>query len=157
MLRSKEIQKQLRNKTVDMNQATADQKEHKGSSHICQKISWLSPRLFGKYSVDWWDKSLTFWKVCVSRYLWHKTNTAFHKKNIIPTVKQCDGLGLLCSFRTWMTCHNWWNHEFCTKGVLKENVRPSVCDLKLKHTWVMQQDNDHKLTSKFTSEWLKKN
>ncbi len=24
---------------------------------------------------------------CVSRYIWHKTNTAFHKKYIIPTVK----------------------------------------------------------------------
>ncbi len=41
--------------------------------------------------------------------------------------------------------------------ILKENVRPSVCDLKLKRTWVMQQDNDPKHTSKFTSEWLKKN
>ncbi len=41
--------------------------------------------------------------------------------------------------------------------ILKENVRLSVCDLKLKHTWVMQQDNDPKHTSKSTSEWLKKN
>ncbi len=41
--------------------------------------------------------------------------------------------------------------------ILKENVRPSVCDLKLKRTWVMQQDNDPKHTSKSTSEWLKKN
>ncbi len=49
--------------------ATADQKEHKGSSHICQKISWLSQRLLGKYSVDWWDKSWTFWKVCVPLHL----------------------------------------------------------------------------------------
>ncbi|KAK3531532.1 hypothetical protein QTP70_024909 [Hemibagrus guttatus] len=41
--------------------------------------------------------------------------------------------------------------------ILKENVRPSVCDLKLKGTWVLQQDNDPKHTSKSTSEWLKKN
>ncbi|KAK3550884.1 hypothetical protein QTP70_007512 [Hemibagrus guttatus] len=41
--------------------------------------------------------------------------------------------------------------------ILKENVRPSVCDLKLKRTWVLQQDNDPKHTSKSTSEWLKKN
>ncbi len=41
--------------------------------------------------------------------------------------------------------------------ILKENVRPSVCDLKLKCTWVMQQDNEAKLTSKSTSEWLKNN
>ncbi len=41
--------------------------------------------------------------------------------------------------------------------ILKEKIQPSVCDLKLKHTWVMQQDNDPKHTSKSTSEWLKKN
>ncbi|KAK3549476.1 hypothetical protein QTP86_001477 [Hemibagrus guttatus] len=41
--------------------------------------------------------------------------------------------------------------------ILKENVRPSVCDLKLKRTWVLQQDNDPKHTSKSTSEWLKNN
>ncbi|KAK3568277.1 hypothetical protein QTP86_002767 [Hemibagrus guttatus] len=41
--------------------------------------------------------------------------------------------------------------------ILKENVRPSVCDLNLKRTWVLQQDNVPKHTSKSTSEWLKKN
>lgn len=41
--------------------------------------------------------------------------------------------------------------------IVKENVRPSVCDLKLKHNWVMQQDNDPKHTCRSTSEWLKKN
>ncbi|KAI3358722.1 hypothetical protein L3Q82_015140 [Scortum barcoo] len=37
----------------------------------------------------------------------------------------------------------------------RETVRPSVHDLKLKRTWVLQQDNDPKHTSKSTSEWLK--
>ncbi|KAI4874360.1 hypothetical protein NFI96_002555 [Prochilodus magdalenae] len=41
--------------------------------------------------------------------------------------------------------------------VLKENVRPSVRDPKLKRTWILQQNNDPKHTSKSTSEWLKKN
>ncbi|KAK3573943.1 hypothetical protein QTP86_033016, partial [Hemibagrus guttatus] len=41
--------------------------------------------------------------------------------------------------------------------ILKENIQPSVCDLKLKRTWVLQQDNDPKHTSKSTSKWLKKN
>uniref|UniRef100_A0A8C9TGB3 Tc1-like transposase DDE domain-containing protein n=1 Tax=Scleropages formosus TaxID=113540 RepID=A0A8C9TGB3_SCLFO len=36
--------------------------------------------------------------------------------------------------------------------ILKEYVRPSIRDLKLKRTWVMQQDNDPKHTSKSTSE-----
>lgn len=41
------------------------------------------------------------------------------------------------------------------KNIMKENVQPCVHDLKLEHTWVLQQDNDPKYTSKFTSEWLK--
>ncbi len=41
--------------------------------------------------------------------------------------------------------------------ILKENVQLLVCDLKLKRTWVMQQDNNPKHNSKSTSEWLKKN
>ncbi len=41
--------------------------------------------------------------------------------------------------------------------ILKENIWPSACDLKFKCTWVMQQDNDPKITSKSISEWLNKN
>lgn len=40
--------------------------------------------------------------------------------------------------------------------ILKENVRPAVCALKLKSSWIMQQDNDPKHISKSTSEWLEK-
>ncbi|KAK3548595.1 hypothetical protein QTP70_015114, partial [Hemibagrus guttatus] len=63
------------------------------------------------------------------------------------------------SRRTWKTCCDKWNHwnSAVYQKILKENVRPSVCDLKLKRTWVLQQDNDPKHTSKSTSEWLKKN
>ena len=40
--------------------------------------------------------------------------------------------------------------------ILKENVRVSVCELKLNRRWVLLQDNDPKHTSKSTKEWLKK-
>ncbi len=33
------------------------------------KKYWLSPRLLGKYSVEWCDNSWTFWKVCVPLHL----------------------------------------------------------------------------------------
>ncbi len=77
-----------------------------------------------------------------------KPNTAFHSKNLIPTVKHGRG-----SVMVW-GC-------FAASGpgrlaiILQENVRPSVRELKLKRSWVMQQDNDPKHTSKSTSEWLK--
>ncbi len=48
-------------------------------------------------------------------------------------------------------------HFALYQKILKENMWSSVCDLKLKHSWDMQQDNDPKHTSKSTSEWLKKN
>lgn len=39
--------------------------------------------------------------------------------------------------------------------IMKENIWPSVHDLKLKHTWVQQQYNNPKHTSKSTSETVK--
>ena len=40
--------------------------------------------------------------------------------------------------------------------ILQENVRPSIRELKLKRSWVIQQDTDPKHTSKSASEWLNK-
>ncbi|KAK3539696.1 hypothetical protein QTP70_012026 [Hemibagrus guttatus] len=98
----------------------------------------------------------------VSHYVWRKSNTAFQKKIIIPTVKYGGG-----SVMVWgcfaasgpgrLAVINGTMNSAVYQKILKENVRPSVCDLKLKRTWVLQQDNDPKHTSKFTSEWLKKN
>ncbi|KAK3554864.1 hypothetical protein QTP86_000902 [Hemibagrus guttatus] len=101
---------------------------------------------------DFWENTLwtdeikiELFGMSVSHYIWRKSNTAFQKKNIIPT-----GPGRLAVINGTM-------NSAVYQKILKENVRPSVCDLKLKRTWVLQQDNDPKHTSKSTSEWLKKN
>lgn len=39
----------------------------------------------------------------------------------------------------------------------EQNVRASVCDLKLKRSWVMQHDNDPKHRSQSTTEQNKRN
>ncbi|KAK3536221.1 hypothetical protein QTP86_000202 [Hemibagrus guttatus] len=98
----------------------------------------------------------------VSHYVWHKSNTAFQKKNIILTVKYGGG-----SVMVWgcfaasgpgrLAVINGTMNSAVYQKILKDDVRPSVCDLKLKRTWVLQQDNDPTHTSKSTSEWLKKN
>ncbi len=84
------------------------------------------------------------------------------RKHIIPTVKYGGG-----SVMVWgcfaasgpgrLAVINGTMNSAVYQKILKDNVRPSVRDLKLKRTWVLQQDNDPKHTSKSTSEWLKKN
>ncbi len=98
----------------------------------------------------------------MSHYIWLKTNTAFHKKNVIPTVKHGGGRVMVWGYFAalgpgWLAIIDGTMNSALYQKILKENVRPSVCDLKLKCTWVMQQANDPKHTSKSTSEWLKKN
>ncbi len=82
---------------------------------------------------------------CVSHYIWSKTNTGFHQKNIIPTVKHGGG-----SVMVWgcfadsgsgrLAIIDGTMNSALYQKILKENVQPSVCDLKLKRTWVMQQE-----------------
>ncbi len=98
----------------------------------------------------------------MSHYIWRKSNTAFQKKNIIPTVKYGGGSVIVwgcfaASGPGRLAVINGTMNSAVYQKILKDNVRPSVRDLKLKRTWVLQQDNDPKHTSKSTSEWLKKN
>ncbi len=119
---------------------------------------------------DFWENTLwtdetkvELFGRCVFHYIWHKSNTAFQKKNIIPTVKYGGGGG--GSVTVWgcfaasgparLAVIIGTMNSAVYQKILKDNVRPSVCDLKLKRTWVLQQDNHPKYTSKSTSEWLK--
>ncbi|KAK3559789.1 hypothetical protein QTP86_020770 [Hemibagrus guttatus] len=85
--------------------------------------------------------------------MWRKSSTAFQKKNIIPTVKYGGGSVMVwgCSAASGprrLAVINRTMNSAVYQKILKENVRPSVYDLKLKRTWVLQQDNDLKHTSK---------
>uniref|UniRef100_A0AAY4B9U9 Transposase n=1 Tax=Denticeps clupeoides TaxID=299321 RepID=A0AAY4B9U9_9TELE len=118
---------------------------------------------------DFWENTLwtnetkvELFGRCVSRYIWRKSNTAFKKKNIIPTVKYGGGSVMVwgcfaASGSGSLAVIDGTMNSTVYQKILKVNVRPSVCQLKLKRSWVLQQDNDPKHTSKSTSEWLKKN
>ncbi len=120
-------------------------------------ISWLPPWLLGKYSMDWWDKSWTFWKLCVplhvalkpAHYLIKRTSYQQSNMVVVVVVWWSSGPG-------WLAIIDETMNSALYQKILKVNVWPSVCGLKLMCTWVMQQDNDPKHTSKSTSEWLKK-
>ncbi len=136
---------------------------------ITQKLVSHLPKNIFEYPQDFWtnilwtdETKVELFGRCVSLYIWHKTNTAFHINNIIPTVKHGGGSVMIwgcfaASGPGRLAIIDGTMNSALYQKILKENVRPSVCDLKLKRTWVMQQDNDPKHTSKSTSEWLKKN
>lgn len=51
------------------------------------KTAWCSPRLLENNSMDWQDKSVTFWKMCC-RHIWSKTNnvlenTSYRQPNMV--------------------------------------------------------------------------
>ncbi len=101
---------------------------------------------------DFWENTLwtdetkvELFGRCVSHYIWRKSNTAFQKKNIIPTVKYGSG-----SVMVWgcfaasgpgrLAVINGTMNSAVYQKILKDNVRPSVRDLKLKRTWVLIQN-----------------
>ena len=178
---SKELQASLASVKVSVHDSTIRKRLGKNGIHgrvprrkpLLTKKNTKARLTFAKKHLDdpqdfwenilWTDETkVELFGRCASRYIWRKTNTAFHKKNIIPTVKHGGG-----SVMVWgcfaasgpgrLAIIDGTMNSALYQKILKENVRPSVRDLKLKHTWVMQQDNDPKHASKSTSEWLKKN
>ncbi len=94
--------------------ATADQKEHKSSSHICQKISWLSPRLLGKYSMDWWDKITIH--VVPGRFgqLFSRNKWNHHFKTVF-----CIYVGYLCVILKLVWSESFKCAKYATKNIMK--------------------------------------
>ncbi len=178
---SKELQASLASVKVSVHDSTIRKRLGKNGLH--GRVPRLKPLLSKKnikahlsfarkhldYPQDFWENTLwtdetkvELFGRYVSHYIWRKSNTAFQKKNIIPTVKYGGG-----SVMVWgcfaasgpgrLAVINGTMNSAVYQKILKDNVRPSVRDLKLKRTCVLQQDNDPKHTSKSTSEWLKKN
>ncbi|KAK3561379.1 hypothetical protein QTP86_033119 [Hemibagrus guttatus] len=191
MPKSKEIKKQMRKKVIEIYQSGKGYKaiskalklprttvraiiykwrKHGGEPSQERPADQNYPKsAVTTHPGDFWENTLwtdetkiELFGRSVSHYVWRKSNSAFQKKNIIPTVKYGGG-----SVMVWgcfaasgpgrLAVINGTMNSAVYQKILKENVWPSVCDLKLKRSWVLQQDNDPKHTSKSTSEWLKKN
>lgn len=107
-------------------QTTGDQKENKNLSHICQKHFYDPPKHLGKYSVDRWDKSLSFvrFECC-------------NKKNIVPTVKH--GGGSLANWGCFTTFFSFKNSFLCLLW-LSNITNCEKCD-NLKHVSVINVKN----------------
>ncbi len=93
---SKELQASLASIKVSVHDSTIRKRLGKNSIHgrFPRQKPLLTKNNLQEFwaNIKWTDETKVelFWR-CVSRYIWCKTNTAFHKKNIIPTVKtlQC--------------------------------------------------------------------
>lgn len=82
-----------------------------------------------------------------------KPNNVFHKIDVISAVKHnesyCDVLDAVSSLKELWSLY---------QRILQENIRPSVHELKLKCSWIMQKDNDPKHTSKLPQNgWKQEN
>lgn len=117
---------------AEFDKTTAQQNKYDGLSHFY----WWSSTFLGKYSVDSQNK------------IQNKKIT--QQSNTVVVLWQ---LWTALPLRARTTFYYWWIHEFCS---LLENPEgecwPSVCGLTLQSTWVMQQVNDLKQTSKSSSE-----
>lgn len=50
------------------------------------------------------DRKVEHFGSCVSHYIWRKINSAFHKQNVMPSVKlSADIIVGFCCFRIWLT------------------------------------------------------
>lgn len=91
--------------------------------------------------------------------IWRSKNSAFEEKNVTGTVKHGGG-----SVMVWgcMAASGVGNLVFIENtmnkegylAILKENLAPSVDKLMLPRSWIFQQDNDPKHTSRLVKEWL---
>lgn len=57
-------------------------------------------------------------------YNWHKTNVAFHKRNLISTVKRCGGSMMLLQDQD--NLQNLRNYEFCSLPENREGERLTI-------------------------------
>ncbi|KAK3505940.1 hypothetical protein QTP70_003610 [Hemibagrus guttatus] len=153
MLRSKEIQKQMREKKV-----IEIYQSGKGYKAISKALGL--PRTTVRAIIYKWRKHGTVENLPRSGRQTKITPRA--QRQLIQEVTKAHNniqrtAGLTCLRPGRLAVINGTMNSAVYQKILKENARPSVCDLKLKRTWVLQQDNDPQHTSKSTSEWLKKN
>ncbi|KAI4888813.1 hypothetical protein NFI96_005447 [Prochilodus magdalenae] len=135
---------------------------HKKARLEFAKTYLRKPKTFWK-NVLWSDETKVelFGKRHQHR-VYRKKNEAFKEKNTVPTVKH--GGGSLMFWGCFAACgtglldrvHGIMKSEDYQQ-ILQHNVGPSVRKLGLpQRSWVFQQDNDPKHTSKSTRKWFER-
>lgn len=175
---SKELQEDLASDGLVVHRSTVQRALHREKLHgrVMRKKPFLKSshkesRL--AYAKRHLDKPESFWNNILwtdetkielfghnqKRFTWRKKNTAFHQKNILPTVKfgggsimlwgcvASSGTGNIVKVEGRMDSNQY-------QQILQNNVKESVQKLKLRRGWLFQQDNDPKHCSKSTKAFM---
>ena len=129
-------------------------KDIKNKTGVCQSLCDKITILLGEHTVDRLDKSWAFGTV------YRKRNEACKERNRTPTVKHGGGSKMFWGYfaASGTGCLDWVNgimksHDY--QRIWGHNVVARVRKLPLhQRSWVFQQDNDPKHTSKSTQKWL---
>lgn len=125
--------------------ASADQKEHKGSSHFCQKIPWC---LLGQYSVDWQKRDVH----PVTSGI--KVIRRLKNKNIQWNMVVVGWWSGVASLLQDLDNLVWLMKSWILLSTQKSRRRISSWPWAEMSWNILQRDNDPTHTSKSTSEWL---
>lgn len=135
-------------------------------SHVNQKKRLIFAKKYKNMDSSFWDNVLfsdeskfeIFGKKKPVK-IWRSKNQEYEEKNIISTVKHgggsvmvwgcmaASGVGNLVFIESTMNKLDYLN-------ILQNNLHASVEKLGLESTWIFQQDNDPKHTSKVVKEWM---
>ena len=110
-----------------------------------------------------WTDEIKVELFCKAHYctVYRKQKEAFKEKNAIPMVKYDRGSQMFCgcfaaSGTGCLDCVHGMMKSEDYQIILERNVGPSVRKLGLcQRSWIFQQDNDPKHTSKSTQKWFK--
>uniref|UniRef100_A0A9J7Z5Z0 Tc1-like transposase DDE domain-containing protein n=1 Tax=Cyprinus carpio carpio TaxID=630221 RepID=A0A9J7Z5Z0_CYPCA len=126
MGKTKELSKDVRDKTVDLHKAGV------GYKTISKKLG---------------EKETTVGAI-IRKWKKYKTTISRPRSGALCKILPHGGTGRLLRIERQM------DGAMYSK-ILNENLLPSARTLKMGHGWVFQHDNDPKHTTKTTKEWLK--
>ncbi len=122
----------------DIQRVPRQKKTQRLVSHL-PKNMLIIPKTFGQIFCGLMRQKLNFLCPIASGV---KPTQHLIKKNIIPTVKHGGSVMVWGCFAAsgpgWLAIIDGTMNSALYQKILKENVRPSVSDLKLKRTWIMQ-------------------
>uniref|UniRef100_A0A9J8BDU2 Transposase Tc1-like domain-containing protein n=1 Tax=Cyprinus carpio carpio TaxID=630221 RepID=A0A9J8BDU2_CYPCA len=125
--------------------------------HVKSQLNFAKT-LFEDSEAD--ETNIELFGLNTKRYVWWKSNTAYHPNNSIPTVKHGDGDILLWGSFSADGTGALVRTEGKMDGakyrqILEKNLLPSARKLSIGRRFTFQHDNEPKHKAKLTTQWLK--